>query len=302
MKVSIITATYNSAATIKDTILSIKRQSYKNVEHIVIDGRSTDDTLRLVNNCGHCGPLISEKDLGIYHAMNKGVKIANGDIVGILNSDDFYPHSKVIEKVVKAFKTHNCDAVYGDLLYVDRQHKDKVLRKWIAGGFNKDLFYNGWMPPHPTFFVKREVYEKYGAFNINFKNSSDYELLLRFLFLNEIKVHYLPGILVHMRDGGYSNRSIKNRVTAHIEDYRAWKANGISPKWYTLTLKPLRKVTQYSLVRKIDGLTNHFLKSIFSAGAVPHTVPPPATESFFRVIQQRKKPAILATLPKNIKT
>ncbi len=263
MRVSIITATYNSAATIRDTVLSVKNQTYNNLEHIVVDGDSTDSTLFLINYLGHTGPLLSEPDKGIYDAMNKGVKIAGGDIIGILNSDDFYPHSRVIEKVVRVFKNGDCDAVYGDLIYVDPFHIKKVLRKWVAGGYNKKLFYKGWMPPHPTFFVKKEVYEKYGNFNLDFKSSSDYELLLRFLLLKEIKVKYIPGVLVHMRAGGYSNRSIKNRFAAHIEDYRAWKTNGLSPKWYTLAMKPLRKVKQYIISKKQYKYPNKVLSRTF---------------------------------------
>ncbi len=265
MKVSIITATLNSAATIKDTVLSVKNQTYSNLEHIVIDGQSTDNTLNLLNYFGHRGPVLSEADKGIYDAMNKGVKMASGNIVGILNSDDFYPHSRVIEKVVKAFDSENCDAVYGDLVFVDPLYKKKVLRKWIAGGYNKKLFYRGWMPPHPTFFVKKEVYEKYGAFNLDFKSSSDYELLLRFMFLKDIKVKYLPGVLVHMRAGGQSNKSLKNRIAAHMEDHRAWTTNGISPKWYTVLLKPLRKVKQYLVAKKFRYFNNMFFKTFFSS-------------------------------------
>lgn len=271
MKVSIITATYNSAATIKDTILSVKNQTYRNVEHIVIDGNSTDNTLNLVNYFGHRGPLISEPDNGIYDAMNKGVKMADGDIVGILNSDDFYSDTKVIEKVVKAFESGDYDAVYGDLVYVDPYDVKKVLRKWIAGGYNRKLFYRGWMPPHPAFFVKKEVYEKHGNFNLDFKSSSDYELLLRFLFKKNIKVKYLPGVLVHMRAGGHSNRSIKNRLAAHIEDYRAWKTNGITPKWYTLAMKPLRKVKQYLVPRKPKP-QNKVLPKTFSPSEMSNQV------------------------------
>lgn len=272
MKVSIITATYNSAATIRDTVLSVKNQTYNNVEHIVVDGNSGDNTLNLLSYFGHNGPVLSEPDKGIYDAMNKGVKIADGDIVGILNSDDFYPHTKVIEKVVKAFKSGNCDAVYGDLVYVDPSNIKKVLRRWIAGGYNRDLFYSGWMPPHPAFFVKKEVYEKYGGFNLDFKSSSDYELLLRFLFKMNIKVRYLPGVLVHMRAGGYSNRSIKNRLAAHIEDYRAWKTNGIKPKWYTLTLKPLRKVKQYLVPHKPKLQEKIFSKTFFPSKEISNQV------------------------------
>ncbi len=270
MKVSIITATYNSAATIKDTILSVKQQSYKDVEHIIVDGISSDNTLNLVHHLGHVGPIVSESDKGIYDAMNKGLAIATGDIIGILNSDDFYPHANVIEKVVKTMSASDCDAVYGDLVYVDAHHATKVLRKWIAGGYNKKQFYNGWMPPHPTFFVKKEVYEKYGNFNLQFKSSSDYELLLRFMFLNDIKVKYLPGVLVHMRAGGHSNRSLRNRIAAHKEDYRAWSSNGISPKWYTLAMKPLRKIKQYIVGSKNKYSNQLFFKNLFPSTQNTH--------------------------------
>lgn len=272
MKVSIITATYNSAATIKDTVLSVKNQTYNNLEHIVIDGRSTDNTINLLDYFGHHGPVVSEPDSGIYHAMNKGVKIAGGDIVGILNSDDFYSNGSVIEKVVRAFESGDCDAVYGDLVYVDAHRTKKVLRKWIAGGYNRKLFYKGWMPPHPTFFVKKEVYEKYGAFNLNFKSSSDYELLLRFMLLKDIKVKYLPGVLVHMRAGGHSNKSLRNRIAAHIEDHRAWSINGISPKWYTVVLKPLRKVKQYLAAKILRYPNNLFFRSFFSSSRTSNQV------------------------------
>lgn len=253
MKVSIITATRNSALTIKDTLVSVNQQTHKNLEHIIIDGASTDNTLHLLHRFGHKGPLVSEADNGIYDAMNKGIMMADGDIVGILNSDDCYANAGIIEKVVKAFKNKDCDAVYGDLVYVDAHHTKKVLRKWIAGKYNKKLFYNGWMPPHPTFFVRKEVYEKYGNFNLDLKSSSDYELLLRLMFLNNIKVEYLSSILVHMRIGGHSNKSLINRIIAHKEDYKAWKANGISPRWYTLALKPLRKVKQYLGRKKTEN-------------------------------------------------
>lgn len=272
MKVSIITATYNSAQTIKDTVLSIKYQTYQNVEHIIIDGGSTDNTLNLAGYFGHTGPMVSETDNGIFDAMNKGVRMATGDIVGILNSDDFYPDSGVIEKVVKAFANSDCDAVYGDLVYVDPFHIKKVLRKWIAGGYSKKLFYNGWMPPHPTFFVKKEVYEKYGLFNLDFKSSSDYELLLRFILLKNISIKYLPGVLVYMRVGGYSNRSLKNRIAAHLEDYQAWRVNGISPKWYTVALKPLRKLKQYLVPHQPNESNKVFFNTLFSPEKAPKQV------------------------------
>jgi len=268
MKISIITATYNSAATVKDTMLSVKQQNYKNVEHIIIDGASKDNTIDLVADSGHTGPVVSEKDNGIYDAMNKGVRLATGDIIGILNSDDFYPDAEVLEKVAKAFEDKNCDAVYGDLLFVDQQHGKKVVRKWIAGGYDKNLFYNGWMPPHPTFFVRKEVYEKFGSFNLAFKSSSDYELLLRLLFLHNINVTYIHKTMVHMRVGGYSNKSWLHRLSAHREDRMAWTTNGISPKWFTIRMKPLRKVKQFIVAKKPQFALPSFIQN-FPLSRIP---------------------------------
>lgn len=276
MKVTIITATLNSAGTIKDTLLSIKQQSYKNIEHIIVDGASSDNTLKIINNLSHKGPVLSEADNGIYDAMNKGVKMAKGDIIGILNSDDYYPDPAIIDEVVKTFRSGDCDAIYGDLIFVDQGEGKKVVRKWVAGVFNRNHFYNGWMPPHPTFFVKKEVYEKYGYFNLKFKNSSDYELLLRFMFLHRIKVKYIPTVMVHMRVGGHSNRSLKNRLVAHKEDYLAWKANGISPKWFTLALKPIRKIKQFVSVNP-NTYTYQFPVSSVKQLATPQKTDPTIT-------------------------
>jgi glycosyltransferase involved in cell wall biosynthesis len=261
MKVSIITATYNSERTIKDTLASVKQQTYKDVEHIIIDGDSKDRTIKLLDLYGHQGPVLSEADNGIYDAMNKGVAMADGDIVGILNSDDFYSDNKVIEKVVKAFEIFDCDAVYGDLVYIDCKQTNKIVRKWVAGNYDKKLFYKGWMPPHPTVFIKKEVYEKYGSFNLKFKSSSDYELLLRLMVLNNIKVRYIPHVLVHMRTGGQSTKSLSNRLAAHKEDYLAWLSNGISPKWYTLAMKPLSKLKQF----RSDENARHSTEPVFKS-------------------------------------
>jgi glycosyltransferase involved in cell wall biosynthesis len=271
MKVSIITPTYNSANTVRDTITSVNQQTYKNLEHIVIDGASTDNTLNILDFFQHKGPVLSEPDHGIYDAMNKGVKAATGEIIGILNSDDYYPDVTVIERVVKAFEDTNCDAVYGDLFYVNSNDTNQVVRKWVAGDYNRNSFYKGWMPPHPTFFVRKEVYEKYGLFNLNFKSSSDYEMLVRLLFKKSIKVKYLPGVLVHMRTGGYSNRSLKNRLRAHLEDYKAWKTNGISPKWYTVPMKPMLKIQQFVLSEFLKTRLNTFVPA-FSQPKLHRTV------------------------------
>ncbi len=245
MKVSIITATYNSAATVADTLHSIQKQTYPAIEHIIIDGLSNDNTLQIVSGFNHVQQVVSEKDTGIYDAMNKGITYATGDIIGILNSDDFYPGENIIEEVVKIFNTTNCDALYGDLVFVDSVQTDKIYRKWIAGSYSDQLFLKGWMPPHPTFFVRKEIYNQYGKFNATLKSSADYELMVRLLYLHKIKVGYLHGTLVHMRIGGQSTKSLSNRLKANYEDYQAWRLNSLKPKWYTLLLKPIRKIKQF---------------------------------------------------------
>jgi glycosyltransferase involved in cell wall biosynthesis len=245
MTVSIITATYNSESTIKDTLTSIDLQSYPDIEHLIIDGGSTDKTLQLVQEFNHVCHLVSERDKGIYDAMNKGISLAKGDIIGILNSDDFYPDENVIADVVNHFNKSGCQALYADLVYVDPDNKNRVIRKWKSGKYDRNNFLIGWMPPHPTFFVKKEVYERLGNFDLRLKSAADYELLLRFLYKEKITTSYLPRVLVHMRSGGMSNRSLKNRLKAHLEDYRAWSFNSIKPRWYTVVLKPIRKVFQY---------------------------------------------------------
>lgn len=245
MKVSIITATYNSAATVKETLLSIESQSYPDIQHLVIDGNSSDETLSIVSQFNHVAKVLSEPDQGIYDAMNKGIRLADGDIIGILNSDDYYPDPDVIADVVRHFEQTGCDTLYADLLYFDPAHHHKVVRKWRSGEFKREKFLKGWMPPHPTFFVRRSVYEQFGLFDTRFKSAADYELLVRLLYIKKVSSSYLERTLVHMRAGGISNSSIRNRLKAHLEDYRAWSYNMIRPKWYTIVLKPLRKVWQY---------------------------------------------------------
>lgn len=267
MKVSIITATYNSERTIKDTITSVRQQTHKDIEHIIIDGASTDKTLNLLDLYAHKGPKLSEADNGIYDAMNKGVSMAGGDIIGILNSDDFYSDPHVIEKVVKAFESFDCDAVYGDLEFIDNKQTNKVVRKWVAGSYDRSLFYKGWMPPHPTVFIRKEIYDKHGLFNLKFKSSSDYELLLRLMFVENIKVQYIPNVLVQMRTGGQSNKSLSNRLAAHKEDYLAWLSNGIYPKWYTLAMKPLSKIRQFKFAEKRTFLDYLMLNNLLQGQA-----------------------------------
>ncbi len=246
MKVSIVTVCYNSAETIENTLISVISQSYPNIEYIVIDGQSTDATLEIIGRYkSKLAKVISEPDKGIYDAINKGIQLASGELVGVLNSDDFYVNSSVIEEVVNTLQQKNADCVYGDLQYVDRQNTDLIKRNWVSGKYEQGLFYKGWMPPHPTFFIKNECYKKYGYFNLKLKSAADYELMLRMLHVHQIKAAYLPKVLVKMRVGGKSNISLMNRIKANREDKLAWNINGIKPRFYTLLMKPLSKLGQF---------------------------------------------------------
>jgi glycosyltransferase involved in cell wall biosynthesis len=245
MKISIITATYNSARTVRDTLECIASQDYPDIEHIIVDGLSKDESLAIVAEYPHVAKVISEKDRGIYDAMNKGIGLATGEIIGILNSDDFYNNSSVLSKVAKLFEDPEIEAVYGDLQYVSGRDVSKITRTWKAGSFSRNKFLYGWMPPHPSFFVRKRVYEKVGLFNLNLRSAADYELMLRILFRHKLKAAYLPEVLVKMREGGMSNASLKNRIRANREDRMAWKLNGVKPYFFTLYLKPLRKVLQF---------------------------------------------------------
>ena len=248
--VSIITVSFNSSKTIRDTLHSVALQDYPHIEHIIIDGLSTDDTINIVNSFSHVSKVRSEKDNGIYDAMNKGIRISSGKIVGILNSDDFYPGPSVISKVVEKLTIDGTSSLYGDLVYVHQNDVQKRLRTWIAGEFKTSKFLYGWMPPHPTFFVHRKMYEDFGYFNTSLRSAADYELMLRFLYKHRISVSYLPQIIVKMRSGGMSNASIANRIKANKEDSEAWRINGLTPHIYTSWLKPLRKLSQFIYDKK----------------------------------------------------
>jgi glycosyltransferase involved in cell wall biosynthesis len=245
MNISIITACYNSSATVRDTLNSIAAQDYKQIEHIIVDGASTDDTLKIVDEFAHVARVISEKDKGIYDAMNKGIALAKGDIIGILNSDDVYTGNDVISRVIKEFENKNTDAVYADLQYVRYDDLEKVTRTWHSGNFSKRKFYFGWMPPHPTFFVRRHVYEKIGNFNCSLRSAADYEFMLRALLRNDFHACYIPKVLVKMRVGGMSNATLRHRLRANHEDREAWRINNITPYFFTIPFKPLRKVLQF---------------------------------------------------------
>lgn len=245
MKVSIITATYNSAKTVRDTLSSIKQQDYPDVEHVIIDGASKDDTLAIVHEFPHVAQIVSEPDKGIYDAMNKGIAIVSGEVVGILNSDDVYMHPYVLSTVMSAFRNPSVEVVYADLQYVRNDNLSKVTRTWRSGSFSKKKFYYGWMPPHPTFFVRKKVYDTIGNFNLALKSAADYEFMLRVLLKYDHHVFYIPEVLVKMRTGGISNASFKHRIHANREDREAWRLNNIRPYFFTIPFKPLRKVFQF---------------------------------------------------------
>ncbi len=250
-KISVITAVYNNKETIVDALESVLSQSYHNVEHIVIDGGSTDGTVELVRAFGDkIEKFVSEPDGGIYDALNKGISLATGDAVGFLNSDDVYAHDRVLEKIARAFQYEGVDSVYGDLNYVKRDDVSKVVRHWKSHEFSRNKLRTGWMPPHPTFYVRRKIYEKYGGFDTSFKIAADYDSILRFLGLNHISTTYIPEVLVQMRLGGVSNRNIRSILQKSIEDYKALKKNamggrrGIQGK-RTVFMKNFSKVSQF---------------------------------------------------------
>jgi len=245
LKISIVTPAFNSAATIRDTLESIGNQDYPDMEHIIVDGGSKDETLEIVAEYPHVSKVISEPDRGLYDAMNKGVKMATGEVVVVLNSDDFYTHSQVLSRVATKLKEVCADTLYADLEYVDPENTARVVRHWKAGEFHPKNFQRGWMPPHPTFFVRRYLYDQLGCFNTSFRFSADYELMLRFLLKNKVSTCYLPEVTVRMRAGGASNANWRNRFRANLEDRRAWKMNDLRPQFYTLYLKPLLKIPQY---------------------------------------------------------
>lgn len=246
MKISIITACYNSAATIEGTIKSVLSQDHFDLEYIIIDGGSTDPTMEIVNFYkDRISKIVSEKDKGIYDALNKGIALASGDIIGMLHADDLYADDKVLGKMAALFKEKKCDAAYADLQYVDKSNVNKVVRYWRSGEYKAGLFRKGWMPPHPTFFIRRQCYEMFGNFNLQLHSAADYELMLRMLEKNKISVGYLPEITVKMRVGGKSNVTLMNRIKANREDKRAWELNGLKPGPFTFLFKPLSKIGQY---------------------------------------------------------
>ncbi len=201
--------------------------------------------MQVVKQFPHIANSISEPDGGMYFAMNKDISLTTENIIGFLHADDVYAHSEVIENLVSLFEATQSDSVYGDLIFVDPKNTSKVTRRWRSGYYKKENFYKGWMPPHPTFFVRADVYRRFGNFDTAFTSAADYELMLRFLLKYGCSAAYLPQTMVRMRQGGRSTASLKNRLIAHREDHRAWKVNQLQPRFFTLILKPLRKLNQF---------------------------------------------------------
>ena len=247
MLITVLTATYNSSPFLKDALQSFTQQTHAEKELIVIDGASKDSTLSILQEYQqHISQQLSEPDKGIYDALNKGINLAKGDVIGILHSDDFFASNEVLSQVAALFKEDNqLEAVYGDLDYVDRNDSDKVIRHWISGDYQYNQLKLGWMPPHPALFIKKTCFKKFGTYDLKYHSAADYDLILRFLFKHQIKVAYLPKVLVKMRVGGLSNLSFKNRFRANREDRRAMKTNGIQFPFIISIIKPLRKLGQY---------------------------------------------------------
>ena len=242
---SLITATFNAEQTLAHNLRCVAEQSVP-VEHVIVDGGSRDGTMDVVEaHRAHLAQVVSEKDDGLYDAMNKGIRMVTGDVVGILNADDFYPDNNVLAKVLAAFDDPDVGACYGDLWYVNADDSGKTVRRWRAGEFDSKKFFWGWMPPHPTFFVRRELYDEFGDFNLALGSAADYELMLRFLLRHGVKARYVPSVLVHMRVGGVSNASLSNRLAANRMDRQAWRVNGLTPYPWTTMAKPLRKIVQW---------------------------------------------------------
>ena len=243
LKISIITISYNAKDTISRCIRSVIDQRYNNLEYIIIDGGSTDGTLKVINRYKtHISLLLSEPDGGIYDAMNKGLLHATGDVIGMLNADDVFAAPDTLYSIAKAFNT-NPDIVYGDLDYINPD--GQIFRKWRSGAYVKGMFNKGWMPPHPTFYCKKALFEKLGNYSIDYGTAADYELMLRFMHLNDAAIYYLPVVLVKMSTGGVSNKSYINRIKALYNDYRAMRRNNISYPVITLMLKPISKIKQF---------------------------------------------------------
>ena len=247
MKISIITVVYNNERTIKEAIESVFSQSYSEIEYVIIDGNSIDNTVDIINQYkSQLGYFVSERDYGIYDAMNKGIKASTGDVIGILNSDDLYQDPTVLQTIMDQFNNDlNLDIVFGDLVYVKNDNTDKVIRYWISSPYFGKYFEFGNVPPHPSLFVKRKVYEEAGCFNVNFKLAADYEFMLRIFKKHNFKSHYVNKIIVKMRLGGATNQSFSNIKKQNIEIINAWKNNNLKAPFFLMPFRIIKRLVQF---------------------------------------------------------
>ncbi len=241
--ITIVTVAYNGSSTIYDCVNSVKNQTIP-LEHIIIDGASTDNSVEIVRETSPHARIISEPDNGIYDAMNKGIRLATGDVIGILNSDDFYVDNRVLSKIVEIFDTNQVDAVFADLVFVNPDNLNRVVRYYSGSNFSLAKFAYGWMPPHPTFFVKRSCYEKFGFFKTDYQIAADFELLARFLVKHRVSYHYHPEVIIKMRTGGVSTRNLKSNIILNREILKACAENGIETNIFKVYSKYFSKCKQ----------------------------------------------------------
>lgn len=244
LKISVITVVFNAQNTIEKCLDSVMRQKFNNIEHIVIDGGSTDDTVNIIKKYSDTiHVFVSEPDKGIYDAMNKGIRLATGEIIGTLNADDYLANDEVLSDVAAAFASQETDVLYGDLDFIDPG--GNIVRKWRSGAYKYGKFNWGWMPPHPTFYCKRTLFEGLGGYRLDYGSAADYELMLRFIHVGRAQVFYLRKVIVKMYIGGVSNKNLRNRLRAARFDVKAMRNNGISFPYIALIFKPLRKLIQF---------------------------------------------------------
>jgi len=245
LKISVVTAVFNRESTIAETIDSVAAQDYPNVEHVIQDGGSKDGTLDVINRVSGAGvQLESARDGGIYDGINKGISRTTGDIVGLMHSDDLFANSQVLSHLAKTFQDPEVDGVYGDLDYVAEDDITRVIRKWRSGAYDPAKLRRGWMPPHPTLYMRREVFDRWGLYDTSFRIAADYDAMLRYLVKGQIKLAYIPEVFVKMRVGGESNASVKKIFQKSREDYRAIRSNGVGGLG-ALAMKNFSKIQQF---------------------------------------------------------
>lgn len=245
MKVSIVTAVYNRAGSIAHSMASVQNQTYGTVEHVIQDGGSTDGSLGVIEGLAQpTTHLVSQQDHGLYDALNRGITRATGDVIGLMHSDDFFAHRTVLERVMQAFENPDIDGVYGDLDYVSATDTNRIIRHWASGPYTRNTLRQGWMPPHPTLYLRRSVFDRWGLYDTSFQIAADYDAILRYLWQGRIRLAYVPDVLVKMRAGGESNRSVGRILRKSHEDYRALRKNNVGGA-ATLLRKNTRKLTQF---------------------------------------------------------